>query len=47
MKKIRLSILLGYKLIDLQKVNLANISLGYLIEGDLKLFDIDKLKSIK
>ena len=39
----RIVSLLGYKLIDLQRINFANISLGNLKEGDWKLIDINKI----
>ena len=35
---------LGYKVIDLQRVNFANISLGDLKEGEWKLIDINNIK---
>ena len=38
---------LGYKVIDLQRVNFANISLGDLKEGEWKLIDINKIINIK
>ena len=36
----------GYKVIDLQRVSFANISLGNLKEGDWKLIDINKIENI-
>ena len=38
---------LGYKVIDLQRVNFANISLGDLKEGEWKLIEIHKINNIK
>ena len=43
----RIVSLLGYKVIDLQRVNFANVSLGNLQEGDWKLIDINKIINIK
>ena len=43
----RIVSLLGYKVIDLQRVVFANISLGDLKEGDWKLIDINTIKNIK
>ena len=43
----RIVSLLGYKLVDLKRVNFANISLGNLKEGDWKIIDINKIKNIK
>ena len=40
----RIVSLLGYKVIDLQRVNFANVALGNLKEGDWKLIDINKIK---
>ena len=40
----RIASLLGYKVLDLQRVNFANISLGNLEEGDWKLIDLKKYK---
>ena len=37
----------GYKVIDLQRTNFANIPLGNLKEGDWKLIDINKIKNNK
>ena len=36
---------LGYKVIDLQRINFANISLGNLKEGDWKLININKIQN--
>ena len=33
--------LLGFKVMDLQRINFANVSLGNLKEGDCKLIDIN------
>ena len=43
----RIASLLGHKVIDLQRVNFANVELGNLKEGDWKLIHINKIKSIK
>ena len=43
----RIASLLGYKVLDLQRVNFANISLGNLKEGDWKLLDFKKIQNIK
>ena len=43
----RIASLLGYKVIDLQRTNFANISLGDLKEGDWKLIDVNQIKDIK
>ena len=42
----RIASLLGYKVIDLQRVNFANISLGRLKEGDWKLININKMQNL-
>jgi len=42
----RIASLLGYKVLDLQRVNFANISLGNLKEGDWKLIDINNSHKI-
>ena len=36
---------LGYKVIDLQRINFANISLDNLKEGDWKLININKIQN--
>ena len=36
----------GYKVIDLQRINFANISLGNLKEGDWKLININMFENI-
>ena len=43
----RIASYLGYKVIDLQRINFANISLGNLKEGDWKLIEINNIKNIK
>ena len=43
----RIASFLGSKVIDLQRINFANIFLGDLKEGDLKPIDINKIKNIK
>ena len=43
----RIASLLGHKVIDLQRVNFSNISIGDLKEGDWKLIDFKKIKNIK
>ena len=43
----RIVSLFGYKVIDLKRINFANISLGNLKEGDWKLININKIKNIK
>ena len=42
----RIASLMGYKVLDLQRVNFANISLGNLKEGDWKLIDINNSHKI-
>ena len=43
----RIANFLGYKVLDLQRVNFANISLGNLKEGEWKLIKINKINDIK
>ena len=43
----RIVSLFGYKVIDLKRINFANISLGNLKEGDWKLIEINNIKNIK
>ena len=43
----RIASFLGFKVIDLQIINFANISLGDLKQGDWKPIDIIKIKNIK
>ena len=43
----RIISLFGYKVLDLQRVNFANISLGNLKEGEWKLIDMSKIHNIK
>ncbi len=43
----RIASLLGYKVVDLQRVNFANVSLGNLKEGDWKLLDNTKFDNVK
>ena len=42
----RIVSLFGYKVLDLQRVNFANISLGSLKEGDWKLININKMQNL-
>ena len=42
----RIISLFGYKVLDLQRVNFANISLGSLKEGDWKLININKMQNL-
>ena len=42
----RIVSLLGFKVIDLQRINFANISLGDLKEGDWRPIDVNKIKNI-
>ena len=42
----RIVSLFGYKVLDLQRVNFANIPLGSLKEGDWKLININKMQNL-
>ena len=42
-----IAVLLGYKVFDLQGLNFANISLGNLDEGHLKLIDFNQIQNLK